>query len=205
MRFIFKILLIGIIILSCFNLMAQDKLLFLNGKEIKGKLVDKTNYEFTFKTEKNKQFVIDKYRIFSYTQNNKEKIVYEFDTLSGNFLKVKDMKFFVYGERDAQQTYGAKFITITGLAFGGAAGYFMHKDQSFLYIPSPLIFTMFTLPFGTRVRQHKITDKTFLKEDEYLRGYERIAKGKRTQNALKSSLLGMGAGFLISLIINNHQ
>ena len=64
---------------------AQDEILFLNGKTIKGTLIEKTNYEFTFKTEKDKQYVLDKYRIFSYTQNNKETIVYEYDTLSGNF------------------------------------------------------------------------------------------------------------------------
>jgi len=201
-KFIFKILLVGITIFSSCSLMAQDKLLFLNGKEIKGKLIAKTNYEFTFKTNKNKQFVIDKYRIFSYTQNNKEKIVYEFDTLSGNFLKVKDMQYFVYGERDAQQTFGTKFVTLTGFAFGFTTGYLMYRDQSFLYIAAPLIFTVITLPFGTRVRQHKLTDTTYIKEDEYLRGYNRVAKGKRTQNALKSSLVGMGVGFLISLIIN---
>jgi hypothetical protein len=200
-----KILFIAACIFSALGLSAQDKLLFLNGKQFEGKLIEKTNYEFTFKTDKEKQYIIDKYRLFSYTQNNKETIVYEFDTLSGNFLKVKDMQLFVYGERDAHKSYSSTFVNITGLAFGGVAGYLMNRDQSFVYVPAPLAFTVLTLPFGTRVRQNKIKDLQYLKEDEYLRGYERIARSKRTQNALKSSLVGMAAGFIIGAVTNSSK
>jgi hypothetical protein len=194
-----------LILLVALSTQAQDEILFLNGKVIKGNLIEKTNYEFTFKTDKNKQFVIDKYRIFSFTQNNKETIVYKFDTLSGNFLKVEDMKYFVYGERDAHITYKPHFSNVLGFAIGGAAGYFMHKEDAFLYITVPLVYTIGTLVFPTRVRQHKIKDVQFIKEDEYLRGYERIARSKRTQGALKTSIVGMGVGFLISFIANKSS
>ncbi|MBL4593395.1 MAG: hypothetical protein JKX68_06220 [Flavobacteriales bacterium] len=198
----YNILFILAICLLSISANGQDKLLFLNGKTLEGKLIEKTNYEFTFKSKNDKQFIIDKYRVFSYTQNNKESIVYEFDTLSGNFLKVQDMKMFVYGERDAHQTFKPRFTNILGLAIGGAAGFLMHKDQSFVYIPVPLVYTGVTLLFPTRVKQKKITDTQYIKEDEYLRGYERIARSKRTQGALKTSLLGMGVGFLIGILVN---
>lgn len=181
---------------------AQDEILFLNGKIFKGALIEKTNYEFTFKTEKDKQYVLDKYRIFSYTQNNKETIVYEYDTLSGNFLKVEDMKLFVYGERDAHLTYKPVFSNITGLGVGGAAGYFMHKENSFFFIATPLIYTIGTLIFPTKVKKNRLQDHQYIKEDEYLRGHERVARSKRTQGALKSSIIGMGIGFVVSLIAN---
>jgi hypothetical protein len=180
----------------------QDKILFLNGKEINGSLLNKTNYEFTFKTKGDKEFIIDKYRVFSYTTNNKESIVYEFDTLSGNFLKVQDMKMFVYGERDAHLSYKPTTSNLLGYAVGGVAGYMMHQDQSFVYVPIPVVFTISTLLFPTKVKQKKLTNTQYLKEDEYLRGYERIARSKRTQGALKSSLIGMGAGFLIGALVN---
>ena len=180
----------------------QDKLLFLNGKELEGSLIEKTNYEFTFKDKSDKQFVIDKYRVFSYTQNNKESVVYEFDTLSGNFLKVQDMKMFVYGERDAHKTFKPVITNTIGFAVGGAAGYLMNKEQTVVYVPIPLIYTAVTLLFPTKVKQKRLTDTKYLKEDEYLRGYERIARSKRTQGALKTSLLGIGVGFLIGAITN---
>ena len=200
-RFI-KISLLFVLVLSFLESRSQDKLVFLNGKEFEGKLIKKTNYEYTFLTKKDKQYVIDKYRLFSYIQDNKETIIYEFDTLSGNFLKVNDMKMFVYGERDAHKTYKNTFVNTLGLISGGVAGYFIHKEQSLVYLPYPLVYTIITLPFTTRVRQKKLKNLQYIKEAEYLRGYERVAKSKRTQSALKSSVIGLGVGFLISLIAN---
>jgi len=186
------------------NINAQDKLLFLNGKILEGKILAQTDYEFSFQDKKSNQYSIDKYRIFSFNKNEIESIVYKYDTLAGNFLKVIDMKLYVYGERDAHLTYNSRFVSALGLALGGATGYYMHKDQSFIYIATPFVYTVLTLPFGTSIKQqHKIKNKDFLKEDEYLRGYDRVARGKRTTNALKSSFVGMGIGFLISVIVNN--
>jgi hypothetical protein len=197
-----KILIITAICLVSINAKAQDKILFLNGKSLEGSLLEKTNYEFTFKDKKEKQFLIDKYRVFSYTQNNNESIVYEFDTLSGNFLKVEDMKMFVYGERDAYANFKPRVSNVLGLAIGAIGGYLMQTDESFIYIATPLIYTPITLLFPTKVKQSKITEVKYLKEDEYLRGYERVARSKRTQGALKTSLIGMGVGFLIGVITN---
>lgn len=201
----FYILFLLAISLFAFNANGQDKLLFLNGKMLEGNLIEKTNYEFTFKTEKEKQFVIDKYRVFSYTQDKKETIVYEFDTLSGNFLKVQDMKMFVYGERDAHQTFKPRITNIIGLGIGAAAGFMMQQDQSFVYIAVPIGFTLTTLLFPTKVNQKRLTDTQYIKEDEYLRGYERIARSKRTQGALKTGLLGLGVGFLVGVLANSSK
>lgn len=184
------------------SLKAQDKLLFLNGKEIEGTILSQNKYELTFKDNKSKEFAVDTYRLFSYSQNNTETVLYKYDTLEGNFLKVQDMKMFVYGERGAYQSYSSPITNITGLLIGGAAGFMMQKDQAFLYVATPLMFTTITLPFPTRVKQKKLTTLEYIKDDEYLRGYERVARSKRTQNALKSSIVGTAAGFLVGLIVN---
>ncbi len=189
-----------------FNLaFGQDEILFLNGKILKGKVLDKTNYEFTFKDVSEREFVIDKYRVFSVTQDNKENIVYEYDTLSGNFLKVEDMQMFVYGERDAHYSFKPQFANYCALGFGAAAGFMMQRDQSFVYLPAPLVFTTVTLLFPTRVNQKKLKDTKYLKEDEYLRGYERIARSKRTQGVLRNSVIGMIGGYLIGLAVNGNS
>lgn len=198
------ITIILIMILSITNAFSQDEILFLNGKILKGKVLDKTKYEFTFKDDSNKEFVIDKYRVFSVTQNNKEDIVYEYDTLSGNFLKVKDMQMFVYGERDAHYSYKPHTANYLALAVGAATGFMMQRDQSFVYIPAPLVYTTITLLFPTKVNQKRLKDTKYLKEDEYLRGYERIARSKRTQGVLRNSVIGMAAGFLIGLAVNSN-
>jgi hypothetical protein len=184
------------------HLKAQDKLLFLNGKEIEGSILSQNKYAITFKDTKSKEFEVDTYRLFSYSQNDTETIIYKYDTLEGNFLKVQDMKMFVYGERGAYQSFSSPATNIAGLLVGGAAGYFMQKDQAFLYIAAPLIYTTITLPFPTRVKQKRLTNLEHIKDDEYLRGYERVARSKRTQNALKSSIVGTGLGFLVGLIVN---
>ena len=92
---------------------------------------------------------------FGINKNEKETIVYKFDTLSGNYLKVADMKLYVYGERDAHLSYNSHFANALGLAVGGATGYLMHKDQSFFYIATPFLYTTLTLPFGTSVKHEK--------------------------------------------------
>lgn len=203
MNLFLKIITITFFILVGFSAKTQnDEILFLNGKKLKGSLLDKTKYEFTFKDNKEKQFLIDKYRVFSFTQNNKETIVYEYDTLSGNFLKVEDMKMFVFGERDAHYSFKPHFSNYSALAVGAASGFMMQKDQSFVYIPIPLVYTAVTLLFPTKVNQKRLKETKYIKEDEYLRGYERIARSKRTQSVLRNSVIGMAAGFLVGLIVN---
>jgi hypothetical protein len=187
------------------NCCAQDKLLFLNGKQLNGQLLTVDNYEISFKTDKGKEFLIDNFRVFSYTQKEQEIVLYKYDTLEGNFLKEQDMRMFVFGERDAHQTYHSKFSNALGFLVGGTAGYFMHKDQAFIYVVTPLIYTSVTLLFPTTVKQKRLTDLQYIKDDEYLRGHERVARSKRTQSSLLSSVVGMGTGFLIGFLVNGNS
>ena len=96
---------------------SQDKLLFLNGKELEGKILEFNKYQLTFQTLKNKEIAIENYRLFSFSKNNEDTILYRYDTLEGNFLSEKDMKMFVYGERDAHLTYSSKFSNKLKLIF----------------------------------------------------------------------------------------
>jgi|TARA_R110000782_G_scaffold267159_1_gene362279 hypothetical protein len=181
---------------------AQDELLFLNGKQLEGKILEYNKYQLTFQTKKDKELTIENYRLFSFSKDSKDTILYKYDTLEGNFLSEKDMQLFVYGGRDAHLTYSSKFSNKLGFVVGAGAGYFMHYDQSFIFVATPLVYALGTLVFPTRVKQRKIKDLQYIKEDEYLRGHERVARAKRTQNALVSTLIGLGVGFTASLIAN---
>ncbi|MCC7331013.1 MAG: hypothetical protein IT232_00245 [Flavobacteriales bacterium] len=198
-----RILLPLLFFLTIGNLFSQDKLLFLNGKELDGQFIGSTQYETTFKSSKGKDFLIDNYRLFSYTQGDKETIIYKFDTLEGNFLNEKDMRLFVYGERDAFKSYQSNFATALGFAAGGVAGFFMQKEQAFIFLPAPVVCTSITLLFPTSVKEKRLKNSEYLREDEYLRGHERVARSKRTQNTLLSSTLGLGVGFLTGLLVNS--
>ena len=199
---IFIVLIVGFTSLQANG---QDEILFLNGTLLKGKILNKTKYEFTFEDESKKQFVIDKYRVFSFTkENEQESIVYEYDTLSGNFLKVQDMKMFVYGERDANLGYKPRFASLSALGVGATAGFMMQRDQSFVYIPIPLFYTMATLLFPTKVNRKNLKDDQYLKEDEYWRGYERLARSQRTPAGLRTSVVGMAVGFLVGIAVNGN-
>ena len=54
------------------NSYAQDKLLFLNGKELNGQLLSTNNFETSFKTDKGKEYLIENFRVFSFSQNGQE-------------------------------------------------------------------------------------------------------------------------------------
>ena len=88
---------------------------------------------------------------------------------------------------------------------GGASGYFMHKDQNFLFVTTPLLYTVINIVPSVRVNKKHVTDVKYLEENEYLLGYERIAKGKKIQGALKSSIIGLGVGFAVSAIVNGSS
>lgn len=185
----------------------KDTLLFMNGRIMTGEILEENKYEVNFREFNNrgtKDIKLDKYRIFaSYSKLGKENIYYEYDTLLGNFLSVKDMKFFVYGEKDAFYGHKTPFATVLGLMVGATSGYLMHNDKNFVYVVTPFVLTLGSIPFNIRVNKNHISNKAYLNENEYLLGYERIARGQRVQNTLKSSLIGMGVGFLVSVIVNS--
>ena len=115
------------------------------------------------------------------------------------------MKLFVYGERDAHLHFKPRFSSLMALGTGIATGYFMQRDNSFIYLPFPLVFTTVTLAFPTKVNQRKVTNTNYIKEDEYLRGHERIARSKRTQRVLQNSIIGMATGFIIGALMNTNE
>ena len=115
------------------------------------------------------------------------------------------MKLFVLGERDAYTSFKPRVANIAAIGIGAASGFMMQKDQSFVYIPIPLVYTAITLVFPTKVNQKLLTETKYIKEDEYLRGYERVARSKRTQSVLRNSIIGMVAGYLVGLAVNGND
>tara|TARA_Y100000589_G_scaffold331027_1_gene382749 strand:- start:71135 stop:71749 length:615 start_codon:yes stop_codon:yes gene_type:complete len=184
----------------------KDTVLLQNGRELIGHFIQDEVYDIEFKhfTKKGYETIkIDKYRIFSLIDSTgKEKLYYKYDTTIGNYLPEKRMRMYVYGERDAVYGFKTPFTNTTGLALGGASGYLMIKDKNFVFIATPLLYTVGNLFFSTRVRKNSVRHLQYIKDDDYLSGYDRVARGKRVNNALKYSLGGMVLGIVAGLVTN---
>ena len=54
---------------------AQDELLFLNGKQLEGKILEYNKYQLTFQTKKDKELTIENYRLFSFSKDSRDTIL----------------------------------------------------------------------------------------------------------------------------------
>ena len=193
-----------LIFCSIFVFAQKDTVLLQNGRELIGTFLHDEVYDIEFKHFTKKGFEtlkLDKYRIFSLIDSTgKEKLYYKYDTTIGNFLPEKRMRMFVYGERDAVYGFKTPFTNTLGLTLGGASGYMMIKDNNFVFIVTPILYTVGNLFFATRVRKNSVRSLQYIKDNDYLAGYDRVARGKRINNALKYSLGGMVVGVLVGLV-----
>jgi hypothetical protein len=184
----------------------KDTVLLQNGRELVGKFINDEVYDIEFKHLTKKGFEtlkIDKYRIFSLKDSSgQEKLYYQYDTTIGNYLPENRMRLYVYGERDAVYGFKTPFTNTTGLLVGGASGYFMIKDNNFVFIATPLLYTVGNLFFATRVKKKSVRNLQYIANDDYLTGYDRVARAKRVNNALKYSLGGMVLGIIAGLVTN---
>jgi hypothetical protein len=186
---------------------AQDEVILLSGKTIEGKLVNIQDDFITIETKKgNKTLVknIETYRVFSILYGDGyTKILYTKDTLIGNDFTVEEMQYFVWGERDALRGYRTPVTTVAGFATGLAGGVF--AGESFLVILVPFAYTgIQTLP-KIRINKKTVSDLSYLNHEPYLMGYERIARSKKIQNALKGSIAGMLTGIAAIIVYNQIE
>lgn len=199
---------IGLIFTCCFTAYAQDHVLLLTGKEIKAKVLSETEFEIKvefMKKQELRQQLIEKYRVYSYTRQGKETIIYVQDSSMGNDLTEEEMRHFIYGERDAYNTYKPTVSVIGGVIIGGAAGAYMGYDGGIILVATPFVYSMAQLIPKVKINQKKIPDKSMLIKEDYLYGYERVARSRKVQRSLLSSVLSFGAGFAISAVIVNNQ
>ncbi len=190
------------------SLKAQDKILLLTGKEIKGKVLSETEYELKYEYQKKNELreqLIEKYRVFLYTKNGSEIVVYKQDSSMGNYLYEEEMRHFIYGERDADMGYKPTVSTIGGVIVGSAAGAYMGYDGGIVLVATPFIYTAIQLLPKIRVNTKNVSNKAYLIKEDYLYGYERVARSRKVQRSLLSSIIGFGVGFAVSSIVVNNQ
>jgi hypothetical protein len=136
-----------------------------------------------------------------YASSKKEEVIYKQDTLSQeNYFSESDMRAMIAGSRDAITTYKTTGPFISSAIIGAASGIL------FPYLITPVIPALWVGLNSSKwikIKRKNVTDKKYLKEDMYVVGYGRTARGKRVQSSLKGAGIGLASGILTQIIINS--
>ncbi len=219
-----KLILFWALLYVSFNGYTQtfnDSVMLLNGKTFKGQFVKEKEDFLTFNldTKKgNEEINIANYRIFSYTENELEKVMYKYDSLSDNFLTVNQSRNFTIGSYDARQTIKPRtiFYSCMAASYGyslydtyltksaadknevieGLKPGFFGRRPSIVPIALPLVFTVsFGLP-NLKIKGKNILHKGLKDDAYYYHGFNSVAKQKRAFSALKGSVIGVALGYI---------
>ncbi len=184
----------------------KDRILFMNGREELSTILDTNSSNIQYlrpEIKKDREVSIDKYRIFSITYGSGQEVVfYQQDSINGNMLSVDEMRYFVYGERDALKGFKAPVAFWGGLATGLAGGAAAPAIGLGILAPViPGVFTAVNASGYVTVRKKNVSDEKYLTNDHFLAGYERTARSIRVQNSLLGGglgvVLGVGAFFFL--------
>jgi hypothetical protein len=171
----------------------RDTILLLNGDAVICTIIDTANGSVSVKNPKNpkKNIVFENDRIFSIKNPSGEQVIYVYDSVLGNEFTVDEMRYFIYGEQDADHKFKANGCLWIGAAVGLLSG----VTGSFLCPIPPFAFTALSGIPKVKIKHETVSNLDYLNHDPYLMGYERVAKKKRK---LKS-LIGGGLGLVVGL------
>lgn len=218
--------------LQVFSQSFQDSVLLLNGKSFKCDVIGiegpSLHFKIDHKNPKKADFFVADYRVFSYTKDGKESIVYQYNEEIGNFLQVDESRRYAIGAYDARQTYKTPIVFwssfTTGLGITLWDGYLTQRtlsDSNFVNsnnYTSPGLFKnnlsimplavpiVMSISFGLpniRVKDKFMLHKDMLNDKMYYQGFNNYSKQKRVFSALKGSALGIGVGILTHLVVRS--
>lgn len=198
-----RIFVLLLIVLSSLQLKAQDTIVLLTGHTLPCKIYQENENVITcefIKKGREERLILDAYRVFSIKfGNGEEKVYYKQDTVNGNWFTVEEMRYFIYGEQDAMKGYKSRMTTVLGVIAGAGAGFFAMK--SLILLGAPLVYTAGNILPYIIIDRKTVRDEKLLEQETYVQGYERVARSKKIQNALKSSaaglIIGIGAYFIL--------
>lgn len=150
-------------------------------------------------SKKQTDLKIEQYRIFSISQNNQNQLIYTYDTAIGNYLTVEQMALYVQGQKDAWVYYEPRFVDfVTGAA--AIAGVVLN-NKFFVLVAPFAVGSMGLLP-PIKINKEQLPDASLLSDLNYLEGFLRVAKTKRRNKMLLSSITGTVAGVIGFIILD---
>jgi len=204
------ILILSFIVMSN-SAIAQDKVLLMSGKVLRGKVVkEHENYlDFSYYKSKGKQKQIEltKIRVFSITDSKgSESILYKRDSAMGGYFSPNEMKMFIYGQRDSYNSYQTKplFVASFMLGYGSVMFDTYNADKGGLFKGSPtiapiiipLVITMGSGLLKSKIKREYVSDITYLNNEFYIEGFQKVSKARRLKSSFLGSVLGVAAGFV---------
>jgi hypothetical protein len=173
----------------------KDTLILMNGLKLAGEVMDtayqKTTVRYVKKNGKEKTVVVENDLIFSILyKSGREKIIYEQDTVVGNYFTPDETRMFIYGERDAEKHYHSPGTTIASIAIGVGSAYV----GNFLCLIPPFAFSGIMLIPKIKIKYKTVSTPEYLNFDTYVLGYEKVARKKKLFHSLVGGIGGLAAG-----------
>jgi len=186
---------------TCVN--AQDKLHFLSGKVLEGKVVEVDSLDIKFERigrKKTKKMYVGKDRIFSIQYENGETdILYDPQFDDADFSK-DEMNLFVMGAHDARYGHKAPWPFIGGVIVGAGSVLLLPFPIYFAFLPTAA-YTMVIGRLNPKINEELVSDLSLLKEEAYILGFKNKTKNINIQNAIKGSLIGLIGGVILHPLI----
>ncbi len=208
--------LLFIALISCCGWTQNNSIQLLNGKTIEGKVTGNDGEFLTYEYLKKKNhFVkeIDLLRVFSFTKEGEETIVYKQDTSIGNVFSQEEMQMFIYGERDSQEHSKSWPFLVSGfvLSYGisivdtysgddpdtpeNETGFF-RSDPSMMHFAVPFVFPIVCGKIRPKITAEHVSEDVFLANEQYIIGYQKNARFKRIMAGFIGSIAGSALGIV---------
>ncbi|MDC3336836.1 hypothetical protein OAW23_03120 [Flavobacteriales bacterium] len=208
-----RIFLVGIIVvLFSGNSIAQrNTLLLVNGKVLDGKVKHNDGEFIKFEYQKKDNLFIkeiDVLRVYSFSINDQETIVYKKDTAVGNVFSQDEMRMYIYGESDSEKSIKSWPYFVSGAAFSFGMSVFdtystrendkgfFKADPSMLHFAVPFVVPIVCGKIKPKIKAKHVSDDLFLVNEQYIMGYQKDARYKRIMGGLFGSLTGTFFGIL---------
>lgn len=181
----------------------KDTVLLLTGAILTGVISEITPTYLTIKDSDKmaKGTVVETERIFSYSNQSGEHVLYFVDSTVGNEFTIADMRYFIRGEQDGKSGFKARPAFYTNMLIGVGGGI---SGTFFFPIPPFLFATMVGIP-KVKIKQNTVRYPDDLNHPIYVMGYERMARRNRKIQSLIGGGIGLAVGLGTFLILQHHD
>jgi len=172
---------------------AQDEIWLLNGQKMKVSELEfsEDNLTIRYKNEKGKTKLLSTKELFSATPAGDQEYIYFKATPE---MSLDNMKDYMQGETDATMNYKPKGAFWAGLGIGFTTPFALGKL-------SPIVPIAFSLTLG-QIAPKATKLNIAANSENYIKGYQLVAKRKRLVNSLLGGGIGLIGGLTSVYLIN---
>lgn len=176
------------------NAQNKDTILLMNGNTVVEKVLDTLIGAVTIvnpaNTSEKLHYEYDEIYAVKYASGLTDYYYWQ-DTMKGNYFTREEMKYYMYGERDARKGFKAPGALIgagiVGLVSGGLGIFFAPVF--------PYGYMALTGIPKVKIKHKTISNPNYIDQDAYILGYERVSRSRRRLKALLGGTIGLVAGY----------